>query len=187
MLKKFALAAAVSMLLINGQASAEEQNSVGIGVVNGPLILNDIPQAKASREALSKEFAPRQAELQKIEADGKALAQKLQTLQGDARTESERKLAKMQADFNLKAQAFEEDQRKRMQEEQIKLFTLVQKAIDEIALERNLKLVLRGDAVAFADAGVDLTSEVIARVSKMKDTKPADDKKANDKKSKAKK
>ena len=48
----------------------------------------------------------------------------------------------------------------------MKLGRLVQEAIDNIAKERGLQLVIRGEAVAYATRAVDISDEVISRVSK---------------------
>lgn len=176
MFKKIALASAVSLMLAAATVQAADapkaaQNSeLAVGVINYALIMNDIPQAKKARESLSKEFGPRVQELQSIENEGKKLQGTLATLQGDKLIEAQRKIAQLQSDYQLKGQALQEDQRKRMQEEDIKLGKMVQKVIDTIAKERGLKLVLRGDGgiAAYVDPSVDLTSEVITRVSKEK-------------------
>ncbi|HAH70316.1 MAG TPA: hypothetical protein DCL74_00750, partial [Succinivibrionaceae bacterium] len=133
MIKKIALVAALTAALtMNVQATEDKvaEASSFIGVINMPLIMNDIPQAKTSKDALQKEFGPRQAELQKLETDGKALQQTLPTLKGDQLVETQRKLAQMQADFNLKMRALQEDQQKRVREEEVKLGKMVQEAID---------------------------------------------------------
>lgn len=171
MLKKIALAACVAACLgstaIAAENAAEGSAATSIAVVNVPLIMNDIPQAKASREALKKEFGPRQAELEKIDTEGKALQQSLPTLKGDQLTDAQRKLAQMQADFQLKLRALQEDQQKRVQEEDRKLGVMVQKAIDTIAKERGLQLVLNGKVAAvYVAPSIDITQEVIDRVSK---------------------
>lgn len=175
MANKFAIAAALAAAVIApaafGADSAPAQNDAAaassfIGVVNVPLIMNDIPQAAASKEKLQKQFGPRAAELQKLETDGKALQQQLPTLKGDQQVEAQRKLAQMQADYNLKARALQEDQGKAIHDEEMKLGRLVQEAIDNIAKERGLQLVIRGEAVAYATRAVDISDEVISRVSK---------------------
>ena len=175
MANKFAIAAALAAAVIApaafGADSAPAQNGAAaassfIGVVNVPLIMNDIPQAAASKEKLQKQFGPRAAELQKLETDGKALQQQLPTLKGDQQVEAQRKLAQMQADYNLKARALQEDQGKAVHDEEMKLGRLVQEAIDNIAKERGLQLVIRGEAVADATRAVDISDEVISRVSK---------------------
>ena len=175
MANKFAIAAALAAAVIApaafGADSAPAQNDAAaassfIGVVNVPLIMNDIPQAAASKEKLQKQFGPRAAELQKLETDGKALQQQLPTLKGDQQVEAQRKLAQMQADYNLKARALQEDQGKAVHDEEMKLGRLVQEAIDNIAKERGLQHVIRGEAVAYATRAVDISDEVISRVSK---------------------
>lgn len=175
MANKFAITAALAAAVIApaafGADSAPAQNDAAaassfIGVVNVPLIMNDIPQAAASKEKLQKQFGPRAAELQKLETDGKALQQQLPTLKGDQQVEAQRKLAQMQADYNLKARALQEDQGKAVHDEEMKLGRLVQEAIDNIAKERGLQLVIRGEAVAYATRAVDISDEVISRVSK---------------------
>ena len=62
---------------------------------------------------------------------------------------------------------------KRIHEEEMKLARLVQEAIDSIAKERGLQLVVRGEAVAYATNAVDISPEVIKRVSQAKDKAPA--------------
>ncbi|MGN0909121.1 MAG: OmpH family outer membrane protein, partial [Succinivibrio sp.] len=105
MANKFAIAAALAAAALApaafGADNAPAQNGEAgaasfIGVVNVPLIMNDIPQAAASKEKLQKQFGPRAAELQKLETDGKALQQQLPTLKGDQQVEAQRKLAQMQ-------------------------------------------------------------------------------------------
>ncbi len=188
MANKFAIAAALAAAALApaafGADSAPAQNGAAaaassfIGVVNVPLIMNDIPQAAASKEKLQKQFGPRAAELQKLETDGKALQQQLPTLKGDQQVEAQRKLAQMQADYNLKARALQEDQGKAVHDEEMKLGRLVQEAIDNIAKERGLQLVIRGEAVAYATRAVDISDEVISRVSKQAGAAaPAADKK----------
>jgi outer membrane protein len=177
MANKLAIAAALAAAILApaafgaDSAPAAQNNSAAaassfIGVVNVPLIMNDIPQAAASKEKLQKQFGPRAAELQKLETDGKALQQQLPTLKGDQQVEAQRKLAQMQADYNLKARALQEDQGKAVHNEEMKLGRLVQEAIDNIAKERGLQLVIRGEAVAYATRAVDISDEVISRVSK---------------------
>ncbi len=185
MFKKLAIATLAGILVSSAAFAADEKGaqvavegkdvkaSSFIAVVNVPLIMNDIPQSKASKERLQKEFGPRQAELQKLETEGKALQQSLPTLKGDQLTDTQRKLAQMQADFNLKMRALQEDQQKRIHEEEMKLARLVQEAIDSIAKERGLQLVVRGEAVVYATNAVDISPEVIKRVSQAKDKAPA--------------
>ena len=133
MFKKFALAVAVAAAVSVPAIAAEKAQTPTIAVINVPLIMHEIPQAKTTRDNLAKEFAPRERELQNLEAEGSKLAQRLKEgkLSEKERVDLQRRFAQMQSDFNLKAQALQEDQRKRVSDENLKLAQEVQKAIDE--------------------------------------------------------
>lgn len=185
--RKIKLAAVLAVMLsVSPLQAAEEQQQaaaqpqISIAAVNVPYVMNEIPQAKASKEALIKEFGPRQEELQKLETEGKGIQQTLPTLKGEQLTEAQRRLAQMQSDFNLKGRALQEDQEKRIKEEELRLGRLVQQAIDTIAKERGLQMVIRGEAITFATRSVDISDEVVARVTKMAENA---DKKGNSKSS----
>ena len=183
MLKKLLLASAISMALISTSTYAADAATAGkteqaakksatnIAVVNLRLIMAELPQAKAESEAMQKEFGPRSEELQKIQQEGATLEAELQKSQGDKATELQRKLAKLKADYDLKGQALQEDSQKRQREAEMKLGKLIQTAIDRIAKERGIELVVRGESVVFASDAVDISEEVIARASKLKPAK----------------
>ena len=168
MFKKIALALAVASIAATPAMAAEKAQTPTIAVINVPLIMHEIPQAKTTREKLAKEFAPRERELQNLEAEGNKLAQKLKDskLSEKERVDLQRRFAQMQSDFNLKAQALQEDQRKRVSDENLKLAQEVQKAIDAIAKERGIQLVLRGESVAYTVNALDISQDVIERVGK---------------------
>ena len=168
MFKKYALAVAVAAAVSVPAMAAEKAQTPTIAVINVPLIMHEIPQAKTTREKLAKEFAPRERELQNLEAEGNKLAQKLKDskLSEKERVDLQRRFAQMQSDFNLKAQALQEDQRKRVADENLKLAQEVQKAIDAIAKERGIQLVLRGESVAYTVNALDISQDVIDRAGK---------------------
>ena len=168
MFKKIALALAVASIAASPAMAAEKAQTPTVAVINVPLIMHEIPQAKTTREKLAKEFAPRERELQNLEAEGNKLAQKLKDskLSEKERVDLQRRFAQMQSDFNLKAQALQEDQRKRVADENLKLAQEVQKAIDAIAKERGIQLVLRGESVAYTVNALDISQDVINRAGK---------------------
>ncbi len=165
MLKRNLSAAAAALLLSVGAAQAADAPT--IAVINVPLIMHEIPQAKESQAAMAKEFGPRQQELQTLDQEGQKLSQELQSgkLTGQALTDAQRHLAQLQSDFNLKGRALQEDANRRGREEQVKLGGLVQQAVDAIAKERGLQLVLKGESVAYAVKAVDISQDVIDRVA----------------------
>lgn len=152
----------------SAQASAETK----IAVINVPRIMQEIPQGKAVEAKLKSEFSSRISEMQRLETEGQDLAAKLKKdeafMAADERTKLQRRLAELQADFNLKGQALQEDQRRRFNEEQKKVLNKVQDAIDSIAKAQGYDLVLNGQSVVFGAEKLDISAQVIQQVSKSK-------------------
>jgi outer membrane protein len=152
----------------SAQASAETK----IAVINVPRIMQEIPQGKAIEAKLKSEFSTRISEMQRMETEGQTLAAKLKKdeafMAADERTKLQRRLAEIQADFNLKGQALQEDQRRRFNEEQKKVLDKVQTAIDGIAKAQGYDLVLNGQSVVFGAEKLDISAQVIQQVSKSK-------------------
>ena len=152
----------------SAQASAETK----IAVINVPRIMQEIPQGKAVEAKLKSEFSSRISEMQRLETEGQNLAAKLKkdeaSMAADERTKLQRRLAELQAGFNLKGQALQEDQRRRFNEEQKKVLNKVQDAIDSIAKAQGYDLVLNGQSVVFGAEKLDISAQVIQQVSKSK-------------------
>ena len=81
------------------------------------------------------------------------------------------KLASLKSEFDLKAQALQEDSQKKQREAEVQLGRIVQEAIDRIAKERGIDLVVRGETVVYATDAVNISKEVIERASKLKPVK----------------
>ena len=163
-------AAASVMAAPKAAPAAQKAIAPTIAVINLPFIMSEIPQTKSSEQALAKEFEGREKELEKLQTEGQKLAADLNSgkITGDKATEAQRKLAQLQSDFNLKAKAPQEDSRARFSQEQVKITTEVQKAIDKIANDRGIQLVLREGAIAYTVNALDISQDVIDMVSKAK-------------------
>lgn len=174
MFKKILLASALSVALLGATQTAAiaapAAKSPTIAVINLPLIMSEIPQAKAVEEALSKEFSAREKELQDMQQKGTKLGQEINSgkYKGNDLVAKQREIAQLQADFQLKARALQEDQQKRIQEENRKLAVSVQIAIDDIAKERGIDLVLRGEGIAYTIEALDISQDIIKRISAKK-------------------
>ena len=162
------LALAIMASGYSAQAAAETK----IAVVNVARILHEIPQSKAIESQLKAEFSGRISEMQRLESEGQSLAAKLKKdesfMSADERTKLQRRLAELQADFNLKGQALQEDQRRRMGQEQNKILNKVQEAIDGIAKAQGFDLIINGQSVVFGAEKLDISAQVIQQVSKSK-------------------
>ena len=171
-LKKVLQLAGLAMAVATSGFSSAAMAETKIAVINVPRIMQEIPQGKAVEAKLKSEFSSRVRELQGLESQGLALSAKLKKdesfMSADERTKSQRKLAELQADFNLKGQALQEDQRRRYGEEQKIVLQKVQAAVDSIAKAQGYDLVLNGQAVVYGSEKVDISSQVIQQVSKSK-------------------
>ena len=180
MLKKVLLASALGAALFTTSlaqsavaAEAAAVKAPTIAVLNLQYIMTEIPQSKALQQTLAKEFGAREQELQKMQQEGVKLSQDLAAgkYKGDELTNKRRELEQLQADFRLKGRALQEDQQKRVQEEEREVMVTVQRAIDSIAQERGIDLVLRDEAIAYTISDLDISQEVIKRVSVDKGSK----------------
>ena len=97
---------------------------------------------------------------------GMKLEQELKTSKDP--TKLQRELAQLRSEFDLKAQALQEDSQKKQRDAELELYKIIQEAINRISKERGLDLVLRGESVVFAVDRIDISDEVIARASKLK-------------------
>lgn len=110
--------------------------------------------------------------MQRLETEGQNLAAKLKDeafMAADERTELQRRLVELQADFNLKGQALQEDQRRRFNEEQKKVLNNEGSGRHRgqyIAKAQGYDLVLNGQSVVFGAEKLDISS--VQQVSKSK-------------------
>ena len=164
--------ASLALAMMASGYSAQAAAETKIAVVSVPRIMQEIPQGKAIDAKLKSEFSSRISEMQRLESEGQSLAAKLKKdesfMSADERTKLQRRLAELQADFNLKGQALQEDQRRRMGQEQNKILNKVQEAIDGIAKAQGFDLIINGQSVVFGAEKLDISAQVIQQVSKSK-------------------
>ncbi len=163
MLKKqlFALVLASAAAFLPSAMAAD----LNLGVVNLRLIRFDAPQSHELQQTLVTEFGPRQEELRNIEAEGQKLATQVQsgTLAGEQLTNAQRQIAQLQSDFNLKARALQEDQRKRGAELEARVNNQIQMAINQVAKDKNLDVIIDGAAVLnLNNEALNITEDVLA-------------------------
>lgn len=188
-MKKFILATVIASLLTTSAVFAAETKTTKtatpavkteviaptIGVVNVSLVSYEYSNTEAFKkkeEAARKEFEPRQQELMKMDGDLRALAQQIRsgTLTGDKLVDAQRKAAQLESDLNLKGRALQEDQQKKLGKLQQEVAGTIQNAINAIAKERGYQLILTNSnfSIAYAVEQIDITQEVIDRVTKSK-------------------
>ena len=166
-MKKWLQAAGVGIALMASSAvvNAAEQK---IAVVDVASVFQQLPQREKVARQLESEFKSRASELQSLEKRIRDRMEKLQrdgsTMSNSDRTKAERDIAQMQADFNLKGRALEEDSRRRQAEERNKILRQVQDAVKAIANKEGYSAVIDTNAVVFARPDMDISSQVIKMV-----------------------
>ncbi|MGL9735128.1 MAG: molecular chaperone Skp [Symbiopectobacterium sp.] len=164
-MKKWLCAAGLGLALA---ASASVQAADKIAVVNVASIFQQLPQRETVAKQLKNEFKGRASELQKIESALKTKMQKLQrdgsTMKASDRSKSEHDLMAQREQFSNKAQAFEQDNRRRQMEERNKILSRIQDAIKSVASKDGYDIVIDANAVAYVGNAKDITADVLKQV-----------------------
>lgn len=148
------------LMLLPGAAMSAD---LKIGFVNQERILRESSPAKRAQDKLDKEFAPRRAELDRMEKQGRELETTLQkesvTLPEADRTAKERQLAQLARDVQRMQREFREDVNLRRNEELASLQERANKVISSIAEKEKFDLIFQ-EAV-YASSKIDITDKVI--------------------------
>ena len=146
---------------LGSNASAAE---LKIGFVNQERILRESSPAKRAQDKLDKEFAPRRAELDRMEKQGRELESTLQkesvTLPEADRVAKERQLAQLARDVQRMQREFREDLNLRRNEELSAVQERANKVILQIANDEKFDLIIQ-DPVIYASPRIDITERVI--------------------------
>lgn len=148
-----------------------------IAVINVQRLLAEAPQAKVVAQGWRDEFSPRQQEIEKLQKDLRAKAEKLQR-DGDTMTESDRRTTEKtlrdgQFDLDRKQKEFEADFNLRRNEDLSKLQGTLRQEVQAYARSAGLDLVLSGEAALYANDSLDVTSQVLASLQKKPAAAPA--------------
>jgi outer membrane protein len=150
---------AVLLLGLSFAASAQ----LKIGFVNTERVFREAAPAKRAQQVLEREFGARNAELAKLEKEGRDLQAELErdnvTMQEAARREKERRLADISRDFQRKQREVREDLNVRRNEELAKVQERATRIINQIAEQEKFDLIVQ-EAV-FASSRIDITEKVI--------------------------
>ena len=134
-----------------------------IGFVNTERVFREAAPAKRAQQVLEREFSARNAELSKVEKQGRDLQQELErenvTMPESARREKERQLADISRNFQRLQREIREDLNLRRNEELAKVQERATRVINQIAEQEKFDLVIQ-EAV-FAASRIDITEKVI--------------------------
>ena len=135
-----------------------------IGFVNTERLFREAAPAKRAQQKLEKEFAGRDADIQKLSKqvrDLQALLEKDGVTMGESdRRNKERDLANMSRDLQRLQREFREDLNLRRNEELSGFQERANKVILQIAEAEKFDLILQ-DPVVYASQRIDITEKVI--------------------------
>ena len=156
-----ALSAVALLMLAGGAAYAAEYK---VGFVNTERLFREAAPAKRAQQKLEKEFATRDAEIQKLSKqvrDLQALLEKDGPTMSDAdRRNKERDLANLTRDLQRGQREFREDLNLRRNEELASVQERANKVIQQMAEAEKFDLILQ-DPVVYASQRIDITDKVI--------------------------
>ena len=135
-----------------------------IGFVNGERLLREAAPAKRAQAKLEKEFAGRQADLEKLEKQVQAAQQSLDrdgaTMTEADRRNKERDLANMTRDLQRGQREYREDLNLRKNEELASMQERANRVILQIATDEKFDLIVQ-EPVIFASPRIDITDRII--------------------------
>ncbi|MGK2889654.1 MAG: molecular chaperone Skp [Candidatus Malihini olakiniferum] len=164
-MKRWLRAAGLGLALA---ASASVPAADKVAVVNVASIFRQLPQRETVAKQLENEFKGRASELQKTEDDLQTKMKKLRrdgsTMKASDRSKAENNLMGQREQFSNKAQAFEQDNRRRQTEERNKILSHIQDAIKNVASKDGYDIVIDANAVAYVGNAKDITADVLKQV-----------------------
>ncbi len=171
MKRPFFLVAAMLLAAASGTAAAQGASATTpaasafrIGFVNTERLFREAAPAKRAQAKLEKEFATRDAEVQKLTKQTRDLQSSLDkdgaTMAESERRTKERDLANLSRDLQRAQREFREDLNLRRNEELAQLQERANKVIQQIAETEKFDLILQ-DPVVYASQRIDITEKVI--------------------------
>lgn len=144
-----------------------------IGFVNIALVLKEAPQADAARKKLEDEFAPRDDKIvamqRKLKQMEEEMAKDAGVMSDEVRKKKERQIVLEKREIKRTREEFNEDLNIRRNDELNKLQKLVYDTIVALAKDKDFDIVF-GDNVIYASETVDLSEQVLERLSAQYDS-----------------
>lgn len=175
---RIALAAVLPVALLAAAFAAPASAETKIAVINASALLREAPQVRAADQMLKGEFQKREdelkAEAKKLSEDDKRFQRDGDTMSAQQRANTAKDLQARKIDFDLKQRQFAEQAQARNGALQREVLEKINRAIEEVAQEKGLDLVVRDPA--FANAALDITGDVLKKLAAM-EAAPAESKK----------
>jgi outer membrane protein len=166
---KYFLSTFAALALSLGIAAVQAAE-IKIGFIDAERINRESAPAERASKQLEKEFAPRAQELQRREAQMKALQVQLEkdamTMSESDRRAKEQELSRMNLDFQRLQREYREDLNLRRNQELSTLFERANRVIKQIAEAEKYDLILQ-EAV-YRNPRIDITDKVLKALAEGK-------------------
>lgn len=143
--------------------------SLKIGVVDVKTIVQKSPQLQSINTQLTQKFKPREAAIVQAQASFKAEEEKYNKSSGtmsDAdRTKIEHQLITDRANLQAMITAFQQDLDNEQNSSMQKLLSQIASIVNGIGKKEHYDLILQGETVAYVTDPLDLTDEVLQKLS----------------------
>ena len=153
----------IAVAIMSGWVAVASAQTPKIGFVNTERVFREAAPAKRAQQKLEREFAARNAELAKLEKQGRDLQTELErdnvTMTDAARREKERQLADASRSFQRLQRELREDLNQRRNEALAGVQESATRVINQSAEQERFDLILQ-EAV-FASGKIDITDKVI--------------------------
>jgi outer membrane protein len=154
-------------VVLCGWAMVASAQTPKIGFVNTERVFREAAPAKRAQQKLEREFAARNAELAKLEKQGRDLQAELErdnvTMTDPVRRDKERQLADVSRSFQRLQRELREDLNQRRNEALAGVQESATRVINQIAEQEKFDLIIQ-EAV-FASSRIDITEKVIKALS----------------------
>ena len=162
-MKQIYLITLTAALLAGGILSQAQAADLKIGFIDADRINRESVPAERATKKLEKEFAPREQDLRKIEAQIKSLQGQLEkdglTMSETDRRTKETELGRQTREFQRLQREFREDLNLRRNEELAALFERANRVIKQVAESEKYDLILQ-EAV-YRSPRIDITEKVM--------------------------
>ena len=156
--------ALIAAAALGGGVATAQGAEFRVGFVNTERLFREAAPAKRAQQKLEREFAARDADIQKLSKQVQALQATLErdgvTMAESERRNKERDLANLTRDLQRAQREFREDLNLRRNEELSSVQERANKVIQQIAEAEKYDLIVQ-DPVVYASQRIDITEKVI--------------------------
>ena len=161
-------------LIVLSQIALAEEGKLKVAYVDLQKALQSVDAGKNAKAQLEKDVAKKRTELEKAQAalqtEAEQFEKKAAILNDSAKAQKQAELQKKFAEFQKSAAESQMELQKRERDLTKPLIDELRSIIEDLGKEKGFQLILEKNegAVLYAEAGSDLTDEVIGRFNKRK-------------------